>query len=69
MSESPERCGAQATFWPDVEACEAECALPLGHQPAEVHEDETLGEWHEDDLPTHNPARPAAEQPGPRSST
>jgi len=44
-------CGAKATFWPDVEACEAECILHIGHS-GERHEDEILGEWDEDDLIT-----------------
>ncbi|MFE9448312.1 hypothetical protein [Streptomyces sp. NPDC006739] len=55
MSEAAERCGAQATFWPDDEACEAECIRPPGHEPADVHEDEILGQWTEDELPTHHP--------------
>lgn len=45
-------CGATATFWPDVEACEAECIRPENHQPEDVHEDEILGEWTEDELNT-----------------
>lgn len=40
-------CGARTVFWPDVEACEAECSLPADHEPANVHEDEILGEWEE----------------------
>lgn len=47
-------CGAKAVFWPDVEACEAECVKPRGHEPFDVHEDEILGEWHEDDVDTYN---------------
>lgn len=43
-------CGAHAVFWPDVEACDAECILPLGHEGP--HRDAILGEWDEDDLPT-----------------
>lgn len=43
-------CGARTVFWPDEEACDAECALPPGH--AGPHEDETLGTWSEDDLLT-----------------
>nr|MDT0658046.1 hypothetical protein [Micromonospora sp. DSM 115978] len=50
-------CGAQAIFWPDVEACEAECIRPTGHDGP--HEDEILGEWSEDDLPTHHPGSAA----------
>jgi hypothetical protein len=46
-------CGATAVFWPDVEACGAECIRPAGHEPADVHEDAILGEWTEDELPTH----------------
>ncbi|MER6738229.1 hypothetical protein [Streptomyces puniciscabiei] len=55
MNRSVERCGAQAVFWPDDEASEAECILPRGHEPADVHEDETLGRWSENELPTHHP--------------
>lgn len=58
MSEPAELCGAQTVFWPDVEACEAECILPRGHEPADVHEDEILGTWHESDLITYHPDRP-----------
>lgn len=50
--ESPP-CGATAIFWPDDEACDAECALPAGHEPADVHEDKSLGRWSEDDLLTN----------------
>lgn len=49
------RCGATAVFWPEDEACEAECMLPAGHEPAGIHEDEILGTWSEDDLPTRHP--------------
>jgi len=49
-AEAP--CGARTIFWPDVEACEAECILPAGHQPSDVHEDDVLGEWSENELPT-----------------
>lgn len=52
MTEQQPTCGATAVFWPDDEACEAVCILPPGHQPADRHEDENLGEWTEDDLPT-----------------
>jgi hypothetical protein len=52
-------CGARAVFWPDVEACDAECVLPSGHQPQDVHEDATLGTWTEDDLYTEHPEEPA----------
>jgi hypothetical protein len=45
-------CGAIAVFWPEVEAIDAECVRPLGHKPADIHEDEILGEWHEDELVT-----------------
>ncbi|WP_433078904.1 hypothetical protein ACQP1P_38665 [Dactylosporangium sp. CA-052675] len=48
-------CGAQAIFWPDDECCEAECVLPSGHEPADVHRDEILGEWSEDELSTWRP--------------
>lgn len=40
-----ERCEATTVFWPDVEACEAECVKERGHFPP--HEDEILGEWEE----------------------
>jgi hypothetical protein len=55
MSETAELCGATTVFWPDVEACDAECILPRGHEPADVHEDEILGTWSEDELSTHHP--------------
>ncbi|MFM9635953.1 hypothetical protein [Streptomyces turgidiscabies] len=55
MSEPPEPCGATAVFWPEMEACDAECALPRGHDPADVHKDEILGEWREDELTTEHP--------------
>ena len=55
MSNAAERCGATAVFWPEVEACDAECMLPRGHEPADVHKDEILGEWREEDLTTHHP--------------
>ena len=49
-------CGAVTIFWPDVEACEAECFRPEGHGGT-IHEDETLGEWDEEEQSTHYPAR------------
>lgn len=52
MTETTRPCGATAVFWPDDEACDAECMLPVGHEPADVHEDAILGEWAEDDVPT-----------------
>lgn len=56
MSETPEEvCRARAVFWPDDEACDAECLLPRGHEPAEIHEDEILGEWNEEDMYTSHP--------------
>lgn len=50
-------CGATAVFWEEAGdgGCEAECALLLGHLPAEIHWDEVLGEWDESDLATNNP--------------
>ena len=45
-------CGATTMFWPDDEAIDAVCILPSGHQPDDVHEDETLGTWREYDLLT-----------------
>lgn len=50
-----ETCGARTVFWPDDEACDAECSLPSGHKPAEVHEGEILGEWNEEDMHTSHP--------------
>ncbi|MFI8792591.1 hypothetical protein [Streptomyces sp. NPDC055105] len=44
-------CGARTVFWPEDEACEAECILPHGHAGL-VHEDKVLGEWDETDLTT-----------------
>lgn len=55
MNTSPRTCGAKTVFWPDVEGCEAECIMPAEHEPAEIHEDEILGEWNEDDMFTHHP--------------
>lgn len=52
---SGETCQARTVFWPDVEACDAECSLPRGHEPAEIHKDETLGEWNEEDMYTSHP--------------
>lgn len=51
-SEVSPACGARAVFWPDDEACDAECSLPKGHKPEDVHSDEILGEWTEDELMT-----------------
>lgn len=48
--ESGELCTARATFWPDEEACEAECVRPTDHPG--LHEDDILGEWDEEELPT-----------------
>jgi hypothetical protein len=47
-----EICGARTVFWPDDEACEAECCLSKGHEPVDVHEDRILGEWSEDEMVT-----------------
>lgn len=52
MTDQQQMCGATAVFWPGVEACEAVCILPGGHQPPDIHEDEILGEWTEDELST-----------------
>lgn len=52
-NEPPTTCDARTVFWPDDEACDAECALPLGHEPNDVHQDENLGEWNEDDMNTY----------------
>lgn len=46
------KCGARAVFWPEDEGCEAECTLPAGHEPEDIHEDPILGEWSEDELRT-----------------
>lgn len=46
------KCGARTVFWPDVEAIDAKCIRSQGHEPANIHEDEILGEWNEDDLLT-----------------
>jgi hypothetical protein len=45
-------CRARTVFWPDDEGCDAECVLPIGHEPNEIHEDAILGTWNEDDLIT-----------------
>lgn len=50
-----ERCGARTIFWPDVEACEAECIRHQGHKGT-IHEDEILGDWDEEDMITWNPS-------------
>lgn len=41
------KCGERAIFWPDVEAIDAECHLPEGHEGD--HEDNILGPWSDDD--------------------
>lgn len=48
-------CGARAVFWPDDEGCDAECFRPP--HDGTIHEDEILGAWDEDDLPTTHPNR------------
>jgi len=56
VSEAPvEACRARTVFWPDDEACDAECSPPRGHEPVEIHEDEILGEWNEEDMYTSHP--------------
>lgn len=40
------QCGEVSVFWPDDEACEAECELDAGH--AGPHRDAVLGEWEPD---------------------
>ncbi|MFD9190439.1 hypothetical protein ACFWCA_19675 [Streptomyces phaeochromogenes] len=47
-------CGARTVFWPDQEACEAECALAAAHGGT-IHWDEVLNEWGEDELLTTFP--------------
>lgn len=42
-SEPVDKCDERTIFWPDDEACEAECIKPYGH--AGDHEDRILGEW------------------------
>jgi hypothetical protein len=49
-----ERCGARTVFWPDAEACDAECIRHRGHKGT-IHEDEILGTWDEDDMMTVHP--------------
>lgn len=39
-------CRERAVFWPDYEACDAECCLPAGHG-GEQHYDQVLGWWYE----------------------
>lgn len=41
------RCGEKTIFWPDVEACDAECFLPPDHEGD--HEDQILGPWSSED--------------------
>lgn len=57
-SDNSHLCGATAVFWADQEACEAECDRAAGHIPSDVHWDEILGEWSEDDLPTQRAVNP-----------
>lgn len=47
-------CGARTVFWPEVEACEAECIRHRGHKGT-IHEDEILGDWDEEDMMTIHP--------------
>jgi hypothetical protein len=49
-----ETCGARTVFWPDDEACDAQCIRHHGHSGT-IHEDEILGEWNEEDLYTTAP--------------
>jgi predicted RNA-binding Zn-ribbon protein involved in translation (DUF1610 family) len=49
-----DRCGARTVFWPDDEACDAECIRHRGHKGT-IHEDEILGEWDEEDMYTTHP--------------
>lgn len=46
-------CGATAVFWPDGEACDAEC-IRAPHDGT-IHEDEILGEWDANELHTWVP--------------
>lgn len=48
-------CGARAVFWPEEEACDAECLWPRGHGGTR-HKDEILGEWDEEELSTSYPS-------------
>lgn len=54
MSEPQALCGARTVFWPDDEACDAECIRPAEHAGTR-HEDEILGEWDEEDMFTTYP--------------
>lgn len=45
-------CGATGVFWPEEECISVICVLPRGHLPEDIHEDEMLGRWSEDDVPT-----------------
>lgn len=47
-------CGARAVFWPDDEACDAECVLDRDPKHAR-HEDEILGGWTDEELITSYP--------------
>lgn len=38
-------CRARTVFWPDDEACNAECCLPAGHDDPDRHYDQVLGYW------------------------
>jgi hypothetical protein len=48
-----ETCGACTRF--TAVDRDAHCCLPPGHQPADVHRDEILGEWAEDKMMTFHP--------------
>lgn len=41
--EEQHRCKETTVFWPDDEACDAECIREEGHEGE--HYDEILGEW------------------------
>lgn len=55
VHDPPLVCGAEALFWPDEEACEAVCGLPLGHDGD--HMSPSLGRWDEEELVTSMPER------------
>ena len=54
MEDDTPKCGARTVFWPDDEACDAECIRPRGHGGT-IHEDEILGEWDEEEMFTSCP--------------
>jgi hypothetical protein len=45
-------CDATTTYWPDDEAIDARCVLPVGHWLFTVHRDEDGNDWDEERLTT-----------------